>query len=69
MFSGQHKRGFLNILGYYSEPMCLKRQTRLFLYLGVKVSVFDVAPGFRRSGGVTDGNTMPVTPMLIDMSL
>ena len=59
----------MNILAYYCEPMCLKRQTRLFVFLGAKVSIYDIAPGFRRAADTTATAAMPVSPMVIDMSL
>ena len=62
------KRSFLTLSHIYAEPMTGSTHVRLFLYVSVKLTLFDILPGFRHRGVGSERSPL-VPPTLLDNSM
>ena len=61
------KRSFLTLSQVYAEPMTSSTHVRVFLYVSVRLTMYDSTPGFRVR---TPGHGSPlVPPALLDSSM
>lgn len=67
VLSGPMKYRFLTVSAIYAEPMTHNGFTRIMIYLGLALSTYDTAPGFR-SGRQNFSRDMKA-PNYLDRSL
>ena len=66
-FLDPQKRSFLTISHLYAEPMTNSTHVRVFIYVSVRLTMYDSAPGFRVRVPGHDSPLVP--PALLDSSM
>ena len=67
LFPDNNRRAFLRLSGFYVEPMPTVSQMRLFLFVGSRISSFDILPAYRQHEPVP--GSLLTTPRFIDLNM